>query len=98
MFGEYVGAYSFYLLYAAVLLAVSAFLAVRFIRSSVISVSERAEQEYFDEINSKYNESRFIRHDIQNHLSAIAVLLDSGDTESRSTAIAERWFCISNAF
>lgn len=89
MFGEYVGAYSFYLLYAAILLAVSAFLAVRFIRSSVISASERAEQEYFDEINSKYNESRFIRHDIQNHLSAIAVLLDSGDTEGARRYIGE---------
>ena len=89
IFGEYVSTYSLYLLYAAVLLVISVFTAVRVIRLSVISAAERFEQEYFDEINRKYNESRFIRHDIQNHLSAIAVLLDSGDTEAARRYIGE---------
>lgn len=40
---------------------------------------EKAQTEYFERINDQCTEVRQIRHDIGNHLSAIAALLDSGD-------------------
>lgn len=71
------------------LLAVSAVVSQKCIRSRIISVSERAEELYFEEINAKYNESRQIRHDIRNHLSVIGILLDSGDVDGARDYIGE---------
>ena len=64
--------------------------------SSVRSVSKRieeltreTEQEYYDEINRRYLESRKIRHDIHNHLLAISTLMETGNVEQAKRYIFE---------
>ena len=42
---------------------------------------EKAEKEYFEEINNRYSEIRILRHDINNHLSAVSLLLGEGKVE-----------------
>lgn len=66
-----------------------AFTAAGCIRSNIQDSSDKAEEEYFDEVTRKYNESRHIRHDIRNHLSVIGVLIDSGDIEGAKKYIDE---------
>lgn len=89
IFGEYFSTHTLFGIYAVLLTAASVFVSAGCIRSSVIAASQKAEKEYFEEIKSKYNESRLIRHDIKNHLSAIAVLLDSGNTEGARKYIGD---------
>lgn len=48
------------------------------INKMILLAKEEAEKKYFDEINIKYNETRSIRHDMKNHLTAVAILLDDG--------------------
>lgn len=78
-----------FILLAAAVFVVSLWISVKSIETSVFEASELAEQSYFEEINKRYNESRMIRHDIKNHLSVIAVLLDSGDSEGARKYIGE---------
>lgn len=89
IFGEYFSTGTLFGIYAVLAAAVSLFISAGCIRSSAAAASEKAEKEYFEEITVKYNESRMIRHDIKNHLSAIAVLLDSGNTEGARKYIGD---------
>ena len=48
------------------------------INNTLLIVKEQAEKRYYDEINTRYTEAQIIRHDMKNHLAAIAILLDDG--------------------
>jgi len=71
-------------LYSAIMLTIlllcMAF-AFRQINQMVLFHKEQAEKEYFEEINNRYSEMRMLRHDINNHLSAMSLLLKEGKTE-----------------
>ncbi len=58
---------------------------LRFVRSA----RETAEQNYYDEINRRYTESRKIKHDINNHLLAVSRLIESGNIEGAQKYISE---------
>ncbi len=79
IFGEALSADILMIVSTAILLILSAVFAFRSINAAVISAGEKAEQEYIDEINQRYTEARLIRHDIKNHLAAVAMLMDEGD-------------------
>ena len=89
VFGEYVNTYIIFL--AADLICFIACLLVsnNLVNKTVEKYAEKAEKAYLDEVNLRYNESRLIRHDIKNHLSAIAGLLDAGDTTGALKYIGE---------
>ncbi len=87
--GEYINSYPVFIGLGAVFPAALLLLSYRFVNRLAHSSAEKAEKAYLDEVNSRYNESRLIRHDIKNHLSAIAGLLDAGDTEGARRYIGE---------
>lgn len=49
----------------------------------------RSEQRYIKEIDEKYNEMRTIKHDMNNHLSAILFLMDAGKNDEAKKYIRE---------
>lgn len=59
-------------------LCVSAVFACKKASAYMLEIREEQEKRYYCEITEKYDEMRKIRHDISNHLSALAVLLDDG--------------------
>lgn len=54
---------------------------LRQIRQMTLFHKEQAEKQYYEEINNRYTEIRMLRHDINNHLSAMSLLLKEGRTE-----------------
>lgn len=50
-------------------------------RGFLLQAREKAEQKYFEEVDERYTETRMLRHDINNHLSAMAILLKENKTE-----------------
>lgn len=80
------------LLYGAVMIAIlllcMAF-AFRQIRQMTLFHKEQAEKEYFEEINNRYSQMRMLRHDINNHLSAMSLLLKEGRTEDAQKYLQE---------
>ena len=44
----------------------------------ILIAKERQEKAYFEDINNRYSELRMLRHDMNNHLSAISLLLGEG--------------------
>ncbi len=72
-----------------ILLFVSAVSAIRSGTGAALSAREAAEHEYYDEISRKYEETRKIRHDINNHLSALGILIGEGKTEEATAYLGE---------
>lgn len=78
VFGEYVSN-SVIISVLCIILVVIAVIAVKKeINNTLLIVKEQAEKRYYDEINTRYTEAQIIRHDMKNHLAAIAILLDDG--------------------
>lgn len=50
---------------------------------------DKMQREYYDEIDRRYNESRKIRHDINNHLLALRFMIEKGDVKGASKYIGE---------
>ncbi len=79
-------------LYGAIILAIlllcMAF-AYRQINQMILFHKEQAEKEYFEEINNRYSEMRMLKHDINNHLSAMSLLLKEGRTEEAQKYLQE---------
>ena len=73
--------YATELVYGAVIIGIlflSIWFASRRIRRMLLQQSEQAEKEYFEDINNRYSELRMLRHDMNNHLSAMSLLLQEG--------------------
>ena len=61
-----------------VLLFLSIWFASRKINRMLLLQNEQAEKKYFEDINNRYSEIRMLRHDMNNHLSAMSLLLQEG--------------------
>lgn len=66
---------------AVILLIASYVFASRQMARAGIALKEEAEKQYFENIDTKYNEIRMMRHDMNNHLATISYLLTQGRTE-----------------
>ncbi len=66
-----------------------AIISVRSVSKRIEELTRETEQEYYDEINRRYLESRKIRHDINNHLLAINTLIETGNVEQAKHYISE---------
>lgn len=64
-----------------VLLILSSLWLSRTTAKMLLNEKNAAERKYYDEMTEKYNETRMIRHDIKNHLTAVAMLIDDGKIE-----------------
>lgn len=89
MFGTSVSRLPVFIVFAIIVTAVLLFLSVRSVRQNTLAQIKEAEQSYYDEINRRYQESRKIRHDIQNHLLALNMLIESGNIDSARKYINE---------
>lgn len=89
VFGMAVSRLPVFICFAAVVFIVMAIAAVRSISQRSAQLTRKAEQEYYDEINRRYLESRKIRHDINNHLLAINALIETGNIEQAKRYISE---------
>ncbi|MCM1226660.1 MAG: GHKL domain-containing protein [Clostridium sp.] len=76
--GEYLNITLILSVFCAVLFLTMLLLSFKTINKMILFAKAEAEKKYFDEINIKYNETRSIRHDMKNHLTAVAILLDDG--------------------
>lgn len=76
--GEYVSTSVIISVMCIVLLLIAFIAAKKEIDNTLLWAKEQAEKRYYDEINTKYTEAQMIRHDMKNHLTAIAILLDDG--------------------
>lgn len=72
-----------------IMLAVSIVFSVRSVSSGALAAREAAEHEYYAEVGRKYEETRKIRHDINNHLSALGILLNEGRTAEAKAYLGE---------
>ncbi|MGN0691700.1 MAG: sensor histidine kinase [Oscillospiraceae bacterium] len=72
-----------------IMLAVSIIFSVRAVSSGALAAREAAEYEYYAEVGRKYEETRKIRHDINNHLSALGILLNEGKTAEAKAYLGE---------
>jgi len=64
------------------LLFLAAFLfAASGLKTALLIAREQAEQRYFEEVDEKNAEARMLRHDMNNHLAAVAMLLQEKKTE-----------------
>ena len=66
---------------ALMLFLCTVLMAAHQIRGLQVETRERAERQYFEQVDEKYTQARILRHDMNNHLSAVAMLLKEGKTE-----------------
>ena len=66
-----------------------AVISIRSISKRMEELTRQTEQQYYNEINRRYLESRKIRHDINNHLLAINTLIETGNMEQAKHYISE---------
>lgn len=89
VFGLSVARLPVFLAFAAAVIAVLWAYSTSVIKTRTEAAIRETEQEYYDEINRRYNESRKIRHDINNHLLAVSALIERGNIEAAKRYIAE---------
>lgn len=89
IFGMSVSRLPVFIVFALIITAVLLILSVLNVRQSNLAEIKETEQRYYDEINRRYQESRKIRHDIQNHLLALNMLIESGNIDSAKKYINE---------
>lgn len=70
-----------YSILLALILFTSIGFASRQLGMVVLVAKERREKAYFEDINNRYSELRMLRHDMNNHFSAISLLLGDGKVE-----------------
>lgn len=51
----------------------------------ILIAKEQQEKAYFEDINNRYSEIRMLRHDMNNHFSAISLLLGEGKVKEAQT-------------
>lgn len=89
IFGLSVARLPVFLIFGAAVIAVLWVYSAYVIKTRTEAAIRETEQEYYDEINRRYNESRKIRHDINNHLLAVSALIERGSIEEAKRYIAE---------
>lgn len=68
---------------------VTLFVTIRCVGTYTREIRERAERAYYDELDLRYEETRKIRHDINNHLLALSLLVEQGDLTNAKAYIGE---------
>ncbi|MGN0553691.1 MAG: sensor histidine kinase [Oscillospiraceae bacterium] len=87
--GNAVSPQSIFIPMMLIMLAVSIIFSVRAVSSGALAAREAAEHEYYAEVGRKYEETRKIRHDINNHLSALGILINEGRTDEAKAYLGE---------
>ena len=89
IFGNAVSRIVVFIGFSLITFAIVLFVFVRSLGSFMKRATADAEQNYYDEINRKYEQSRAIRHDINNHLTVISSFIEKGDSKGALKYINE---------
>lgn len=84
-----VSALPLFVLFMLLLTAGTIFLAGRQVSTYTRELMAQTERDYYDEIDRRHEESRKIRHDINNHLLALNLLIEKGDLTGAQTYLGE---------
>lgn len=87
--GQAVSPWILYVVFLVLLEVFIAVVTVRRISTYTREIREQAERVYYDELDQRYEETRKIRHDINNHLLALGILIEQGDLDSAKKYIGE---------
>ncbi len=89
IFGITISRLPIFIVFVWIVFVFIAIISVRSVSKRIEELTRQTEQEYYDEINRRYLESRQIRHDINNHLLAINTLIETGNVEQAKHYISE---------
>ncbi len=87
--GQAVAPLPLFTVFMGVLVVVTLFVTIRRMSIYTQEIQKRAEKTYYDELDRKYEETRKIRHDMNNHLLALSLLVEKGDIASAKAYIGE---------
>ena len=89
IFGIMISRLPVFVAFVCIIFVFTAVISVRSVSKRMEELTRETEQEYYDEINRRYLESKKIRHDIHNHLLAISTLIETGNMEQAKHYISE---------
>ncbi len=89
VFGITISRLPIFIIFVLIVFVFIAVISVSSISKCIEELTRETEQEYYEEINRRYLESRKIRHDINNHLLAISTLIETGNVEQAKHYISE---------
>ncbi len=89
IFGNAVSPQPLFIFSAIVIFSVPLIFSVFSASSGALSAREAAEHEYYNEVSRKYEETRKIRHDMNNHLTALEILINEGKINEAKTYLGE---------
>ncbi len=78
LYGGVINTGSIFVIFSIVLFLGAVIWALKGVRSMLFTVREEMEKSYFAGVNQRYTETRILRHDMNNHLTAVAMLMDEG--------------------
>lgn len=80
---------SLYLAVSLCLLLFCLFFALHKMNQFILVQKELREQQYLDDINQRYSQIRMLKHDLNNHLTAMSLLLHAGKVEEAQSYLQE---------
>ena len=87
--GQAVSPWPLFVIFMVLLVVTVFFITLRRVSAYTLEIRGRAERAYYDELDHRYEETRKIRHDINNHLLALRLLVEKGDLASAKAYIGE---------
>ncbi len=87
--GQAVSPWSIFVIFMVLSMVLMLFVTTRQVSAYTREIRGRAERAYYDELDHRYEETRKIRHDINNHLLALKLLVEKGDLASAKAYIGE---------
>lgn len=87
--GQAVSPWPIFVIFMVLLSVTVLFATTRHVGAYAREIRGRAERAYYDELDYRYEETRKIRHDINNHLLALQLLVEKGDLTSAKAYIGE---------
>ncbi len=89
IFGNAVSPQPVFVFTLIVMLAAALMFAMISASSGALCARANAENEYYNEVGRKYEETRKIRHDMNNHLTALGILINEGKITEAKTYLGE---------
>ena len=89
MMGQAVSPWILFVAFLVLLEVMVVVVTVRRVSTYTREIREQAERVYYDELDQRYEETRKIRHDINNHLLALNLLIEQGDLDRANKYIGE---------
>lgn len=89
IFGNAVSPQPVFIFSGVVIFSVSMIFSICSALSGALSAKEAAEHEYYIEVGRKYEETRKIRHDINNHLTALGILINEDKIAEAKAYLSE---------